>query len=105
MESSLIQKALKGNIIEELGLAPLPEAQKLQLLASISELIGLRLMSRVAERLSEKEAEEFAGLLEGDDVDKAFDWLGARRIPFEEMALEEVARMKEELRRRANNFK
>jgi succinate dehydrogenase flavin-adding protein (antitoxin of CptAB toxin-antitoxin module) len=105
MERSLIQKALKGNIIEELGLESLPEEQKIELLASISELIGLRLMSRVAERLADKEAEEFAQLLEGDDVDKAFSWLHTRKIPFEEMALEEVARMKEELRRRANNFR
>lgn len=102
MDIAKITDAFRTNIIEELGLEILPDEQKLRLLDKMASLVETRLMIRVGEKLSETERAEFSNLMTEGDSEKIFAWLaGGHGINVEEWLLEEVGRLKSELREQA----
>ena len=101
IDQTKIKTALEGNLIEELGLTSLPEAEKLRLLDSWTELIGVRTMARIADNLSDTDGETFAKIIEKESPEETVSWLQAHGVKFEDTLLEEVARLKDELRERA----
>jgi len=105
MDHSLIQRALQGNIIEELGLLSLPEKERLNLVHSLTELAGLRLTTRIIERLSPPDRTEFEKMTSSLPPESAVLWLRERGIDFDEMMLEEISRLKTELRERVSNLR
>lgn len=105
MDKDLIKKALGGNLIEELGLGILPEEQKVNLIAALTELIGVRFMARVSEKLDAADQDHFMKLAKGDAPEELFSWLGGKQVAVEEILLEEIARAKEEMRKRAAAIK
>lgn len=100
MNPELIQKAVGGNIITDLGLESLPEAEKLRLIQSLTDLTGQRLVARIIERLSAEDRTTFELMIESSNPESMFPWLEERGIIFEEFLLEEVARIREELKAR-----
>lgn len=100
MDHSLIQQALQGNIIEELGLLSLPEEKRLNLVHSLTELAGLRLTTRIIERLSPPDRTEFDNMTSSMPPESAILWLRERGVDFDEMLLDEISRLKAELRER-----
>lgn len=105
MDKELIRKALGTNIIEELGLGVLPEDQKINLLAAVTELIGVRLMARVHEALPEADRGEFIKSTETSAPETLFPWLKERGVDFDQLLLEEIARAKDDLKKRAEVIK
>lgn len=101
MDIAKITDAFRTNIIEELGLEILPDEQKLRLLDKMASLVETRLMIRVGEKLSETERAEFSDLMTKGDSEKIFAWLAGHGINVEEWLLEEVGRLKSELREQA----
>ncbi|MBI2054882.1 MAG: hypothetical protein HYT39_02160 [Candidatus Sungbacteria bacterium] len=101
MDTTLIQKAFQGNIIEELGLGPLPEEEKMSLIASLTDLIGTKTVLRITDTLVEADRNKFAEIMDSDKAEEVFPWLEARGIVFEEILLQEIAKVKEDLRVRA----
>ena len=98
MDNTLIQKAFQGNIIEELGLGSLPEEQKMSLIASLTDLIGTKVVLRITDALKENDRNEFARIMDSDKAEEVFPWLEKRGIVFEKILLEEIAKVKEDLR-------
>lgn len=105
MDKELIRKALGANIIEELGLGVLPEEQKINLLAAVTELIGVRLMTRVHEALPEQDRDAFVKSVEAGSPETLFPWLKERGVDFDTVLLEEIARAKDDLKKRAEAIK
>lgn len=105
MDKELIRKALGANIIEDLGLGVLPEEQKVNLLAAVTELIGVRLMTRVHEVLPEKDREEFVKSVESGSPEELFSWLKERGVDFDTILLEEIAKAKVNLKKRSQAIK
>lgn len=105
MDKELIRKALGANIIEDLGLGVLPEEQKVNLLAAVTELIGVRLMTRVHEVLPEKDREEFVKSVESGSPEELFSWLKERGVDFDTILLEEIAKAKDNLKKRSQAIK
>jgi len=100
-----LRKALGANIVEELGLGILPEEQKINMLAAVTELIGVRLMARVHEALPEGDREAFVKSVEGGSPETLFPWLKERGVDFDQLLLEEIAKAKEDLKKRAQAVK
>lgn len=100
MDQVKIKQALEGNLIEELGLVSLPLEQKIKLIESWTELVGIRSMARVAEALSDEDGEAFAKMVESATPEDASSWLSARGVHFQEILFEEIARLKRELKER-----
>ena len=105
MDKELIRKALGANIVEELGIGILPEEQKINMLAAVTELIGVRLMARVHEALPEGDREAFVKSVEGGSPETLFPWLKERGVDFDQLLLEEIAKAKEDLKKRAQAVK
>ena len=101
MDNTLIQKAFQGNVIEELGLGSLPEEEKLSLIASLTDLIGTKVVLHISEKLKESDRSKFARIMDSDKAEEVFPWLEERGIIFEQIILEEIAKIKEDLRERA----
>lgn len=100
MNQDIIQKALGSNIIEDLGLEPLSEEEKLKVIASLTDLIGMRCMVRMHEMLPESDRKSFSSMMEGNNTEEAIHWLDERGIQFEEVLLEEIAKLRAELQKR-----
>lgn len=101
MDQFLIDRALKGNIIESLGLAPLSEEKRLGILSGLSDLIMRRLSVRIGEMMDDATQQEFANLLEAGFSDEMVGWLEKKGINFDELLLQEIARVKEDLAKRS----
>ena len=83
----------------------LPEKERLNLVHSLTELAGLRLTTRIIERLSPPDRTEFEKMTSSLPPESAVLWLRERGIDFDEMMLEEISRLKTELRERVSNLR
>lgn len=99
MDQTLVQKALRTNIVELLGLQSLTEEKKLQLVNMLTELVGTKLMMRIDEKLSPEDQAAFEKAL--DTETELAAWLKEKGIDMEQMMLEEIARVKDDLMARA----
>lgn len=104
MDLSLVRKALGTNLIEDLGIEHLPEEEKLDLLNALTELVGTRLTVRIQEKLPESDRKALDAMMGGSDPAPFFAFLSSRKIEFDEMLLEEIARLREELQKRTTSI-
>jgi len=89
---------LEANIIEALGLEPLPDEQKIKMVEMMSTVVQKRLMLRIMEQLSETDKDEFEKILGGKDADLAAAEFIKNRVPnFDEMIQEEIIKIKQEM--------
>ena len=104
MDLSLIRKALGANLIEDLGIESLPEEEKLDLLNALTELVGMRLTVRIQEKLPKNERRALDAVMGGNAPLPFFAFLSSRKIEFEEMLLEEIAKLRDELASRTGSI-
>lgn len=102
MDNTLIQKALRVNIIEMLGLQSLPEERKLELVDTLTEVVGAKVMARIEEELSAEDQAAFEKALDTGTGKQIAAWLREKGVDVEEMAVEEVAKIKDDLLARAD---
>ena len=65
----------------------------------------MRLTTRIIERLSPPDRTEFEKMTSSLPLESAVLWLRERGIDFDEMMLEEISRLKTELRERVSNLR
>lgn len=59
---------IDNNLLVELGLGDLPELERKRLLGHIYETLELRVGTRLSEKMSSQQMEEFESFIDGDDV-------------------------------------
>ena len=89
---------LKRNIIQELGLDRMPQAQQEEALLSVGRIIYQAVLIRVLEELNDKDQGEFEKLLteEPGDQDAVFAFLKAKLPTLDAIVDEEIMKFKEE---------
>jgi hypothetical protein len=88
---------VSGNIFVEVGLANLPEDQKLQLLEQMNDLIHKRAMLKVLETLTDEQKEELLGT-QNSSEDEQMQKLTRLMPNLSAVILEEVEQVKNEIR-------
>lgn len=92
------QAKLKQNIIEELGLADLPEETQAKLLVGMTESILKRITLRVWEELPESDRAEFEKVRETGEPEKIDEFLREKISNYDKMLQEAIAEFKEEMK-------
>lgn len=95
---NIMDEILKQNIIKDLGLDKLSQAEQEEVLLSIGKLIYQGVIVRVMNELSEKDKEEFDKLLmeKIDDQEAVFNFLKSKIPHLDELVNEEIGKFKKE---------
>lgn len=89
---------LDRNLLIEIGLGALPEAEKTSLLNHIYETLEMRVGMRLANQMSNEQLDEFERYFEAKDDAGAFHWLETNFPSYKEIVQEEFDKLKEEVR-------
>ena len=85
------------NLLVELGLGNLPEAEKNSLLKHIYETLEMRVGMRLADQMSNEQLDEFEKYFEAKDDAGAFKWLEANFPNYKDIVQEEFEKLKGEV--------
>jgi hypothetical protein len=92
------QNQTKQTIIDELGLAVLPEDKKEKLLIKMTEVVLKRIFLETMEKLNEKDQEDFSRLIDaGTEPDKLENFLQGKITGYDEMAKKIILDFKKEM--------
>ena len=80
--------------LKAIGIADAPEDTKAKLIAGIEDLAQKRLVTRLSERLSDEQAEEFGAIT---DEKQAADWLNTNVPDFQQIVTEVLAGIRDEI--------
>lgn len=92
---------LDNNLLEELGLGSLPEAQKRQMLQHIYDTLELRVGTQLANQMTDKQLEEFEKFIDsGGDANQAqaLQWLEANLPNYKEVVQQTFDTLKMEVK-------
>lgn len=92
---------LDNNLLDELGLGSLPEAQKRQMLQHIYETLELRVGTQLANQMTDKQLEDFERFIDaGGDANQqqALQWLEANLPNYKQVVQETFDALKTEVR-------
>jgi len=95
---------LDRNLLIELGLGTLPEAEKTNLLNHIYETLEMRVGMRLANQMTNEQLDEFDRYFEAKDDAGAFHWLETNFPSYKEIVQEEFDKLKEEVRASATQI-
>lgn len=82
--------------LEALGINDAPEDTKATLIAGLEDLAQQKLITRLSERLTDEEAEEFGNIT---DEQQAHDWLMSHVPDFEALVTDVLAEMRYDILR------
>lgn len=91
--------SLDNNLLNELGLGTLGEQDKASLLKQMRDSLELNVGTKLAERLSEEQLNEFGALADQNDADGALRWLQANCPDYQQVVAAEFERLKAEIAR------
>lgn len=89
---------LKENIIKELAIDQLPPEKQQAVLASMTEAVLKRIIIKVLETLPADAKKEFEKVCASKDADQVTQFLKEKVPNYEQIALEEIANFKKEMR-------
>jgi len=89
---------LDDNLLQELGLGSLPAAEKDKFLKHIYETLEMRVGTRLAERMSDQQLDEFETFIDSKDDAGAFHWLETNFPNYKEVVAEEFEKLKGEIK-------
>lgn len=89
---------LDKNLLEELGLGALPDAEKDKFLRHIYETLEMRVGTRLAERMSDQQLDEFEAFIDSNDEAGAFHWLETNFPNYKQVVAEEFEKLKNEIK-------
>ncbi|EKD56029.1 MAG: hypothetical protein ACD_58C00316G0002 [uncultured bacterium] len=95
--SAISQKLIDVDILEALGLANLPEDQKMEMLASFADTVMQTVMIRVAVRLIGPDADEFDKIVDAKDEQKIGEFLQSKVPDIEQLVTNETLKLKQVL--------
>ena len=89
---------LDDNLLQELGLGTLPATEKDKFLKHIYETLEMRVGTRLAERMSDQQLDEFETFIDSKDDAGAFHWLETNFPNYKEVVAEEFEKLKGEIK-------
>jgi Protein of unknown function (DUF5663) len=89
---------LDDNLLQELGLGTLPPEEKDKFLKHIYETLEMRVGTRLAERMTDQQLDEFENFIDRKDDAGAFHWLETNFPNYKEVVAEEFEKLKTEIK-------
>lgn len=89
---------LDDNLLQELGLGALPSDEKDKFLKHIYETLEMRVGTRLAERMSDQQLDEFETFIDRKDDAGAFHWLETNFPNYKDVVAEEFEKLKSEIK-------
>jgi len=88
---------IDSTLLQEIGLATLPTAEKDSLLKHIYETLEMRVGMRLADQMSNEQLDEFEKYFEAKDDAGAFKWLESNFPNYKDIVQEEFDKLKAEV--------
>lgn len=88
---------LDDDLLQELGLAALPQEEKKKLLAHIYETLEMRVGMKLAERMSDAQLTEFEQFIDRNDEAGALHWLESNFPDYKDVVASEFDILKREI--------
>src|ERR1700710_2648415 len=88
---------IDNSLLEELGLAALPDAEKNSLLRHIYETLEMRVGMRLADQMTNEQLDEFERYFEAKDDAGAFKWLETNFPNYKDIVQQEFDSLKAEV--------
>ena len=85
------------SLLQELGLASLPQAEKTSLLKHIYETLEMRVGMRLADQMTNQQLDEFERFFNAQDDAGAFHWLETNFPNYKEIVADEFEKLKKEI--------
>ncbi len=95
---------IDNNLLQELGLQALPEAEKNSFLKHIYETLEMRVGIRLADQMSNDQLDEFERYFETKDDAGAFKWLETNFPNYKDIVQEEFDKLKAEVAQSASQI-
>lgn len=92
---------IDNNLLEEIGLAALPRAEKNRMLRHIYETLEMRVGMNLAAQMSDEQLDEFEKLAKENDDKKALGWLEANFPDYKKVVESELEILKAEIKKDA----
>lgn len=88
---------IDNDLLQQLGLASLPDAEKNSLLRHIYETLEMRVGMRLADQMTNEQLDEFEKYFDAKDDAGAFKWLETNFPNYKEIVQEEFDKLKAEV--------
>lgn len=88
---------IDNNLLQEIGLAGLPDSEKASLLKHIYETLEMRVGVRLAEQMTNEQLDEFERYFEAKDDAGAFAWLESNFPNYKDIVQEEFDKLRQEV--------
>lgn len=95
---------IDNNLLNDLGLAGLPDVEKNSLLKHIYETLEMRVGMRLADQMTNQQLDEFEQYFEAKDDAGAFKWLESNFPNYEDIVREEFDKLKSEIQQSAEQI-
>jgi hypothetical protein len=95
---------IDNNLLQDLGLATLPDAEKNSLLKHIYETLEMRVGMRLADQMTNQQLDEFEQYFEAKDDAGAFKWLESNFPNYKDIVQEEFDKLKGEIQQSATQI-
>ena len=92
---------IDNNLLQELGLAGLPDTEKNSFLKHIYETLEMRVGVRLADQMTNEQLDEFERYFEAKDDAGAFKWLETNFPNYKEIVQQEFDKLKAEVAQNA----
>ena len=88
---------IDDNLLQEIGLAGLPDSEKNSLLKHIYETLEMRVGMRLADQMTNEQLDEFERYFEAKDDAGAFAWLESNFPNYKDIVQQEFDKLKQEV--------
>jgi hypothetical protein len=88
---------IDDNLLQEIGLGSLPEAEKARMRQHIYETLEMRVGMRLADQMSNQQLDEFEQFVNAQDDAGAFHWLETNFPNYKDVVNEEFEKLKNEV--------
>ena len=95
---------IDNNLLQDLGLHGLPDAEKNSLLKHIYETLEMRVGMRLADQMTNQQLDEFEQYFEAKDDAGAFNWLESNFPNYKDIVQEEFDKLKAEIQQSAGDI-
>jgi hypothetical protein len=88
---------IDNNLLDQLGLGSLPQAEKSDLLKMIYEKLEMNVGMRLADQMSNEQLDEFEQYFNAQDDSGAFRWLETNFPNYKDIVADEFEKLKREV--------
>ena len=88
---------LDDNFLKEIGLGDLPPEEKKKMLAHVYETLEMRVGTKLADKMSDAQLQEFEALMNANDEAGALKWLETNIPNYKDVVASELNTLKKEI--------